>query len=476
MKQFLKNNYTYMLIALWAVACFVFFQYFYPYHFAFKEQNQLFLLHKGYWFSYLEHPYWLARVTGDFFTQFYYYLYAGAILLTLAILILGDLTRRALEGIRVPRHLAFWLAMLVMTLEAVFHFDIRYHLSSTVLKIMVAATVYFSVCLWRRWKPLMAVPPLLFVAACLPWRSLYPREMSEYTNTMSLGRLTAPDFMLERYLAVDNEYDRGNYDEVIRLVEESDSQPDAMLFFYNLAQAQKGHLPDNLMKYPSKNQLGTFYSIGPDTPSLIIRSMNELYWALGDMTFAERAAMMANVFSEDNRNVRMIKRLAEVNIVSCDTLAAKKYQRILEKTWCRRKWSWFAWGKKKYEEKRQYLNTSDTIQAGDNAYPIMARLLESNPKNSIALHYLLCSDLLLKDMDVFKRDYDRYCVEKNNIPGNKLYQEALCIYLAGTDAPQEDWDKYISSRDVMKRFAEYNSRRGDKRFRDTYWYYFDTHK
>ena len=31
-------------IVLWAIACFCFFQFCYPYHFFYKEQNQLFLL------------------------------------------------------------------------------------------------------------------------------------------------------------------------------------------------------------------------------------------------------------------------------------------------------------------------------------------------------------------------------------------------------------------------------------------------
>ena len=31
-------------IAIWAIACFVFFQFYYPYHFFYKEQNQLFLM------------------------------------------------------------------------------------------------------------------------------------------------------------------------------------------------------------------------------------------------------------------------------------------------------------------------------------------------------------------------------------------------------------------------------------------------
>ena len=107
---------------------------------------------------------------------------------------------------------------------------------------------------------------------------------------------------------------------------------------------------------------------------------------------------------------------------------------------------------------------------------VMMELLDSNPANTAALDYILCSTLLLKDMDNFKRDYDRYCIDTGRPRHKKLYQQALMIYLAGTHAPQEEWSKYIYDQAEVQRFSEYNSHRGDPRFSDTYWYYFDTAK
>jgi hypothetical protein len=203
--------------------------------------------------------------------------------------------------------------------------------------------------------------------------------------------------------------------------------------------------------------------------------MNELYWALGDMTFTERAAMMTNVFSADNRNVRMMRRLAECNIVSGDTLAAEKYLRILDKTLVYRRWgnNVRQHGKDIYQEKMQMVNHRDTITITDNAHFLMMQLLDANPDNTVALDYILCSTLLLKDITNFKRDYDRYCMETGKPRLKPLYQEALCIWLAGTNAPQEDWEKYIRHADVFQRFQQYNQQRGSTQFKGTYWYYFD---
>jgi len=222
------------------------------------------------------------------------------------------------------------------------------------------------------------------------------------------------------------------------------------------------------------NVLGTFYQIGPDTPMLIIKNMNELYYALGDMTFCERAALMACVFSPNNRNNRMIKRLAECSLIKGDTAAAQKYLGLLEHTFVWSNWAKNATQTKYYTEKAQFMNRQDTIDISDNAHAIMMQLLDSNPKNEVALDYILCSTLLLKDVKSFKRDYDRYCSESPRI--RRLYQEALCIWLAASEASEEDWQRYIKDPNVLQGFMQYNQQRGSVRFKNTYWYYYDKGK
>lgn len=59
----------------------------------------------------------------------------------------------------------------------------------------------------------------------------------------------------------------------------------------------------------------------------------------------------------------------------------------------------------------QFVNVHDTITISDNAHFLMMQLLDHNADNTIALDYILCSNLLLKDIANFKRDYDRYCID-----------------------------------------------------------------
>ena len=463
MKQFLSRYYHLAIILLWALACWCFFHFWYPYHFFFQEQNQLFLWSWDYISTYFFHG-GLSLLAGDFLTQFYYYLYIGAIILTLCLLIIGTLLYASLRNFKVTRFVALTLAVVVMTFVAVCHFSTSYHLSSTIA-IMGWTLMLWLVSLMRDWKKRL----MLMALALLPTYLLF--------GLPEVKKLQAPDLILEKDFAADCEYYFGNYNKVIQMVEGEDRWTDQMLFFYNLSQAQRGELPDHLLKFTS-NYLGTFEKIGPDTPMLTIRNMNELYWALGDMTFTERAAMMTNVFSPNNRNVRMMRRLAECNIVSGDSLAAEKYLRILDKTLVYSKWAKNIRknGQQIYREKMQLVNRHDTITITDNAHFLMMQLLDANSGNTIALDYILCSDLLLKDITNFKRDYDRYCIETGKPRLKPLYQEALCIWLAGTNAPQEEWEKYIQSADVFERFKQYNQQRGSTQFKGSYWYYFDKGK
>lgn len=447
-------------MALWAIAFFVFFQFWYPYHFFFQEQNQLFLWSWDYISTY-NHNGGLALLLGDFLTQFYYYLYVGAIILTICLLLVGTLLYKALRNFKVGRMVALILALVVMTFMAVCHFSISYRLSSTIAMIGWCLLLCL-VSMMNGWKMRL----MLLALGILPTWLLF--------GLPEIKKLQGPDLILEKDFAVDCEYYFGNHDKVIRMVEGSEKWTDQMLFFYNLAQAQRGELPDHLLKF-TQNYLGTFEKIGPETPMLTIRNMNELYWALGDMTFTERAAMMTNVFSHNNRNVRMMRRLAECNIVSGDSLAAEKYLRILDKTLVYGKWAenMRQHGKQIYQKKMQMVNQHDTITITDNAHFLMMQLLDANADNTIALDYILCSNLLLKDITNFKRDYDRYCIDTGKPRLKPLYQEALCIWLAGTNAPQEEWEKYIKKADVFQRFQQYNEQRGSTQFKGSYWYYFD---
>lgn len=512
------------VLLVWAVACWAFFQFAYKYHFFYQEQNQIFLLSADWLSTYFSKPAWLSCMAGDFITQFYYYLFAGPALLTLVLLTTGDLCRRALEKAGLQAWAAFVPAVAVMTLLAVLCFSETYRLSSVIsaggamllflltytgtkgkgVPAALAALIGTAATFWmfgyavfiyalltamtavirhRRYAAATctaAIVPLLLIPLT---RNFYLLDISDLYAYPGIGKIGAPSFDLERLFEVDNLYYWQRDNKVIETVEHTPRSKMTleMTFYYNLASARQGRLADNLLKI-QPTDLGVFERIGPQTPMTKILRMNELYFLLGDMTFAERAAMMKNVFSPGNRNVRMMKRLAETSLITGDNRTAEKYLRILSKTIAYRRWAaermpgrqttavreWL-------RNKRMYINRTDTIRLTDNAHYIMNELVESNPRNDAAVNYMLCSDLILRDMKTFWDDYNTFCMNTHCPRTERIYQEALLICLAATHTPLSLWRQYVSDRSLAERFAIYSTQRGSAAYKDTYWYYYDTH-
>ena len=504
----------------------------YPGHILWQEQNQIFLNEQHWLASYFDKPAWLGCMAGEWLTQFFYDPWIGAFIMTIIIAICTAAfaavalrickttnTMQLSHGIAWTLTLLFAALMVACSLSASSQLSFficvaggiglgltdasisinnrhRYDISPVLVPLsywafgfgsMITAIVIILLSVKRglmksKIKSFLILAGLAVILA-LGFPALLCKTYSlPYTKALlypGLAKPSLPQTHFEQQLSIADAFYKRDCNKAKLLALTADSPDDVTSFYYYLASAVKDSLPDNLLKYPIKN-LGTLTTIGENTPLPVINMMNDLYFELGDMTYAERAAMMRNVFSPRNRNVRMMRRLAEINLVSGDTLAALKYLRILDCTSLYSDWSKaHTPGQTSPEVETEILrrralsNSKDNIRLGDNCRNIILELLESNPGNTVALDYLLCTDLLLKDMDTFKMDYDTYCIGKGQPRHKDLYQQALMIYLAGTDAPEEEWERYIVPGSLLQRFNAYSNRRGDPSFRGTYWYYFD---
>ena len=399
-----SNFGIYSLYVLGAIACFVFFQFCYPYHLFYQEQNQLFLMSWDYITTYLDKPGWLACLAGDFLTQFYYFRYAGPIILTLCILLTGYNIRCAVEMADIKgRWVAHSVAFIVMILLICFSFHYDYRLSS-ILAVAGGASVFrvsTSLLISTRmfikkiesrneqglflngsgianWVSVISIFVSIFVchwffgygvwvygaltfAGCIanimmagtyyrlaaliiPFfllmltKRLYYCDFQTIYTYPGIGKLAKPQLDQERTLAVDCKYYFGNYNQVINMVEKDKNPNQYMKFYHDLIMAQFRSQPASLKKYPNK-AIGTFETLEANPSLLTIHALNELYWALDDMTFCERAAMLGNIYSPNCRNIRMVKRLAEINLVRGNYAATRKYLRILQKTFVWKRWA-----------------------------------------------------------------------------------------------------------------------------------------
>ena len=195
---------------------------------------------------------------------------------------------------------------------------------------------------------------------------------------------------------------------------------------------------------------------------------------------AEHCAMLSMIFSPRNSGSRMIKRLAEINLVNGDDEAALKYLRILDKTLLHKSWAekripgqQTPRVKEWLEKKRRDIPTQDHLRSGNDAVTSLRNLVASNAGNLRAYEYLLCYHLLSTDLRSFVEDY---------VPGkvsSSIFAEALLIHLARQgNIRAEELIKYQIPVKIAKEFADYTRLYEAKdtslkeKYGKTYWFYY----
>lgn len=457
-----------------ALALFLFFFRILPYHLFHREQTQLFLLATEPLAGYLRHPAALARLSGDFLTQFFYYEGGGPTIMAVVLLLWGVVVFRLL----VP-YMGRWAwvpTVLAVAWEAGRQCGLSYPLSGTIALTGIGGVLLLCrSCMRRSWKSglpvsILAVLSGYWLFGCGDWSS-------RWYNMPDLGR--------EYLLALDSEMYFGRSEKVRKLLAEGEYRSPFTAYYYNLLNAQQNRLPDRLMDGYQPVSQGLFLPVAPHSTYLTIYAANEVWFALGDMTMAEHAAILGMIFSPHHTGARAVKRLAEINLVNGDEAAAMKYLRLLQKTMCYRDWAERRIPGKQttevcqwLERKRLLLPATDTLRSSADIPLSLRHLLRNNPDNTLACDYLLCFDLLNKDIGAFAGDYREFAAKK--FP-SRLYAEGLLIYLAGKKASLDEVEKWNIPPQVLDEFGDYtrlyeaNGGNGaplQAKYGKTYWFYF----
>jgi len=473
-----------VLLLVWTVACFCFFQSGFKCHFYFLEQNQLFLFSGAYLAEFFKEPAWLSSMAGELLQQFYHYPAAGSAILTASLLLMGasfiwSLRRILPDGwSKATRSLlALLTALVIMTLEARCYIYEHAQLSS-VLSLAGAAALWAMMdlirvllqkkagkwslplsalvfvlgtmlcywlfgygilamlalellyCLFRKRIPVSALAAIA-VAAVLagPVCKHYRMEKKEALLCPGPGKWIkmAPARKVETMLEYFCLYNRGYYKDIIMRYENSkDKKFKELTLIYSLALSQYGMLADRFtnMKEP---MIGTSVHLGHDSSYIVSMLMTELYYLIGDMTYAERGCMHVNNFSIHKRCAVIIQKLVEIELVSGDYDAAAKYLTMLKKSPVYRKWAedhtpgtMSDEVKAAIEAKRLVINSQAEVRVSDNCRTMLLGLLESNRNNVIALDYLLCTDIIEGRAQDFLDDYEKYGPREK-----KIYLQAL---------------------------------------------------
>ena len=187
-----------------------------------------------------------------------------------------------------------------------------------------------------------------------------------------------PDLDREYVLSLDVEHYFGNIQKMRKHLE-TDRQILWVTYYRNLYNATHPSeinspvsLSRNLLAWNQPGTNGLILPVNPSASFLSILFANELWFTLGDMTMAEHCAMLSMIFSPRNSGSRMIKRLAEINLVNGDDEAALKYLRILDKTLLHKSWAekripgqQTPQVKEWLEKKRRDIPTQDQLRRGE---------------------------------------------------------------------------------------------------------------
>lgn len=315
---------------------------------------------------------------------------------------------------------------------------------------------------------LLVAAAIISIIVFKPWFRYYysyGRQISLSPAGM-IRHYGKPDKEKDWLLGLCVEADRGDWDKLAEMTAE-DRKSELGTYFHNLANAAMGRLPDCLMDYYQPFERGLFLPVNESSTPFVIAQSGEVWYRLGELTMAEHSAMLGMAFSPNKSGEKFLRRLADINFINGDTEATMKYARLLGE--------YPEWTADKMQIKA-CLPQEDIIHSAGNIRPVLKNLLRSNSANLMAYQYLLCFDLLVKDIGAFIEDYD------GNMPSSRLYEEAALIYMAANDAVTPDnLLKYNISGSTWEDFNSYseaykaNEGKGQalqERFGKSYWFYY----
>lgn len=137
------NRFEWLPALFFGTTVFLFFAFAYRYHLNYQEQFQLFLFNADYLATWLSHPGGLSDYIGNFFTQFYFYSWFGALEIAVLLTILQTLvwySARKTGALKEWMPLSFVPSFLYWSLLC----DENYMLGGLIALLMVAGAVALS--------------------------------------------------------------------------------------------------------------------------------------------------------------------------------------------------------------------------------------------------------------------------------------------------------------------------------------------
>jgi hypothetical protein len=217
---------------------------------------------------------------------------------------------------------------------------------------------------------------------------------------------------------------------------------------------------------------------------------NEILYHLGLTNASQEYAFESmETIPSMGKSARVIKRLAETNLINGQYKVSEKYLKLLKKTIFYRKWAKNAmtvlnneekinndpdWG-----EKRKFMVRNDYFFHIKNIEAVLNRMVKEHPDNKMAFEYLMAFYMINKDM----RNFINLIPVMEKMGYSKVpdsYQEAI-LYIIGlnNEDPMTNSPAYVSQNTKlrMKAYADIYTKypdarkRLEKKYAGTYWFY-----
>ena len=224
------------------------------------------------------------------------------------------------------------------------------------------------------------------------------------------------------------------WDKIIEKAEKKQATTPLSVSCVNLALSQKGQLADRLFEFYQNGGEGLFPTFTRDMISPV--STAEIFFRLGMVNDAERYMFEAQeAIPNYRKSARLTRRIIECEIINGNYQVAAKLLRRLQKTLFYSNWAnqtmallgnekainqHPVYGKlRKYREKKQ-----DFLFSDQEMDQMLGLLFLNDNHNKMAYEYLVCYELLQRDMEKFMQYYPlgRF-VDYDHIP--RSFQEIL---------------------------------------------------
>ena len=263
---------------------------------------------------------------------------------------------------------------------------------------------------------LMAIPVVVLLLGWLAKRLPEPKTWVQYAEALLLAVLVVVPqqfgFDAKKYELMEYDYlvRIGDWNSIIAKAEAQTPDLPMSVSATNLALAMTNQLGDKAYNFYQRGSEGLLPMFERNFATTQLTG--EIYYNLGLVNTAQRLAFEAmEAIPNYNKSARVVKRLAETNMINGEYKVAEKYLRMLEKTVFYRPWAQRMiqmLGNEKainehplYGTLRQYRLQDDFLFSDRELDKICGLLFMHNNNNMVAAQYLLMMPLMDKDIARF---------------------------------------------------------------------------